>query len=128
MSELTAETVLVTGGICAAIGVLLFGRYQNSGRRMGGPISRPQLIWLWIVVFGWFVVAPVVGWSPPTPPKVAWGLRAFVGAMAVRTFLELIVRYGRGQWWMPLGIVHTLGCLGWVVISLLLADDHRSIG
>ena len=107
----------------ATIGVVFYVR-QNHTTRVGGPISRPKMLWLTYVVGLWFFVCPIVA----RDHTVAVPLRATLGVFAVfmwaRGLTELFMMYVTKNWRPRYGIAHNVACL--VLVTAMAAWSYGS--
>ncbi len=115
-----ASITLIAGAVVVAVGAPLLGRWQNHGRRMGGPISRPKLLWLSITGYGWFIAAPTVAAAKVAPPVITYFLWGFVAMSAARALAQPILLGRPHHWWPTLGIVHGVLGLIWTGIGVTL--------
>lgn len=125
MSGLSDESrwILALGAVVVAVGAWAFGRRQNHGRHLGGPISRPKLLWLAMIGYGWFLVPPAVVLAPGTPPSTALFVGVFWAAAVIRGGSEVTMLYIFKNWWPPIGIAHS--ALSFVWAALAVAESPR---
>jgi hypothetical protein len=90
------------------VGALVFRRGQNAGRRIGGPISWPKLLWLTYTLAAWFVV-PFFFWrSDRLTPARRRAYGAHLLSFSLRGLAELWLIYVTVAWIPPYGITHDL--------------------
>ena len=116
-------------GVIVVIGfAVAFGRYQNHGRRLGGPISRPKLLWLALASYGWFVVAPILGWDGTVDPDVRFYLQGFTALVVLRAVVELAMLYIAKRWIPALGIGLNAACAAWIGVALAILPRGPDLG
>ena len=124
----SARFVLIAGFILVAVGARLFGQRQNQGRRLGGAISRPKLIWLGLIFYGWFIVAPTLALEPAVPAHQIFYLRVFAGFVALRGLVELAMLYGTRTWRPVYGLGHSMASFLWMAMGAYVAAPADASG
>lgn len=95
-----------------ALGALAFRRGQNVGGRIGGPISRPKVLWLTYTLAAWFVVAFAFSRSSQVSAGLRRVYRLHVLSFTGRGLAELYLIYVAVAWIPPYGIAHDLFDIG----------------
>lgn len=113
MGAITFTSKLILGIVLSVlVGVgYSFYRKQNQPDRMGGPISRAKIFWLFYALTSWFLLSPLLAYDVEVPSF----LRAIFGVFSLlmwgRGVVEAIMLYKTKNWTPPLGIAHDLFCL-----------------
>lgn len=114
---------LLGGGLLLlAAAVVWFSRRQAraNGARIGGALSPPKQVWLFLALGTWFVAAPLLALDPAVSRPWRALLGAFAGLMLIRAPLELLLLYWLRRWTPPMGIAHDLLCGVVVAVGLPL--------
>lgn len=112
--------LLPAGLVLLAGAVALFARRQARGR-VGGALSRPKQVWLFLALGTWLLAAPLLALDPGVSPPLRALLGLFVGLMLARVPVELVLLYGLGRWTPPMGIAHDLLCAAVMAVGLPVA-------
>lgn len=105
---------LLGGGLlllAAAVGWFSRRQARPERARIGGALSPPKQVWLFLALGTWFVAAPLLALDPAVSRPWRALLGAFALLMLIRAPLELVLLYGLRRWTPPMGIAHDLVCL-----------------
>lgn len=116
----TVRAALVIGLLVVGASVLLFARRQARPGRIGGSMSRPKQVWLFLALGLWFVAAPALACDPAVSPPLRRILGGFALLMYARLPVELLLLYWIKRWTPPMGISHDAVCFAWMVTGLAL--------
>jgi hypothetical protein len=118
---LLTRAALPGGLALVAALVAWFARRQARPGRIGGALSRPKQVWLFLALGLWFVACPLFALDPAVAAPLRATLGAFVGLMLARAPVELELLCGLQRWTPPMGIAHDALCLVAVLGGLALA-------
>lgn len=118
--SITTRAVLVLGLFLVAASVLFFARFQASPGRIGGSMSRPKQVWLFLALGLWFVAAPALALDPAVSRPLRILLGGFAVLMYARIPVELVLLYWIKKWTPPMGITHDVVCWAWIAIGAVI--------
>lgn len=109
---------LIALGLFLLHALICFWYYkrQASGSRIGGPISVPKVIWLFLTTYHYFMLAPCLYLGLYPAPTLALGLSAFCLLIGFRMVLQLLLMFFFKVWTPIWGI----SLNGLYVVTLLL--------
>ena len=120
---LLANLLLITFAIWA---MSRYEKKQNHQKGLGGPISRPKVVWLGLCVYSWFLF-PLLMVAFSKPHFILWNMVFFYALnMWIRGISELLMLYKWKVWKPPMGIGHDIVCflqtLTFLIIGFGAAD------
>lgn len=89
------------------IALWMFKR-QNSGTRLGGPISYSKALWLYWTISVWFFLIPIALTQGDWPMAVWWGWGLFSLSFWLRGIAELYMLFVSKNWTPKIGITHDI--------------------
>ncbi len=108
--------------ISAPIGVWMFRR-QNSGARLGGPISICKALWLYWTISVWFCLIPIALTHGDWPAAAWWGWGGLSISFWVRGIAEIYMLFVSKNWTPRIGITHDLLTLAGLIAAYLIHWD-----
>ena len=105
--------------ISAPIGVWMFNR-QNSGKKLGGPISICKGLWLYWTISVWFIMIPLALFQGDWPAAAWWGWGGFSLSFWIRGIAELYMLFVSKNWTPRIGITHDLLTLAGLLLAYAL--------
>lgn len=92
---------------------------QNSGKKLGGPISISKALWLYWTISVWFFLIPLTLMHGDWPMAAWWGWGILTVSFWLRGVAELYMLFVTKNWTPKIGITHDLVTLAAVIASYL---------
>ncbi|MFP5458850.1 MAG: hypothetical protein ACLGG7_08970 [Bacteriovoracia bacterium] len=100
--------------VSVPVSVWMFFR-QNSGKKLGGPISISKALWLYWTISVWFFLIPGTLAYGDWPDAAWWGWGGLTVSFWARGVAELYMLFVSKNWTPKIGITHDVVTLAWVL-------------
>jgi len=105
-------------------GGFTFYAIQNKASRLGGGISKPKAVWLFLALYLYFIL-PVIcyaAFDSILSPGIKNGLALLTGLLYLRAFMQPVLMYRLKIWTPIMGIAYNLLCSFFLIYRFFKID------
>ncbi len=99
-------------------------RQQNHKKTIGGPISKPKILWLGYAIFNYFIFSIWQYVQLPQGHVLRPIFMVLLGLFYGRFVVQAILMFGFKKWQPPMGMAYNLLCIS--ILSMILVNFFKT--